>query len=131
MRGHPVLVHFFSSDCPLCDEGGRRIAGLIKELEPAGLIAVGAFQPRRDIASSLEDAIAESKRQCRIADHPCVADAAGELSQRFDNEWWPAYFIFDVAHRLRHYQMGNGAMEQLDSVLRECTLSAAPRESLD
>jgi thiol-disulfide isomerase/thioredoxin len=131
MCGHAVLVHFFSSDCPLCDEGARRIAGWIEEFGESGLTVVGAFQPRRDAASTSTDALAECEHHCRIAPHPCAADAAGELSLRFGNEWWPAYFVYDAAHRLRHYQMGNGAMERLDSVVRECALSAAPRESPD
>jgi thiol-disulfide isomerase/thioredoxin len=131
MRGHAVLVHFFSSDCPLCDEGARRIAGWIAEFGKVGLVVVGAFQPRRDVDSMSADALVECERHCGIAPHICAADAAGELSQRFGNEWWPAYFVYDAAHRLRHYQMGNEAMDRLDNVIRECALSAVPRESLD
>jgi thiol-disulfide isomerase/thioredoxin len=129
MRGRPVLVYFFSSDCPLCDEGARRIAQWVEELAPVGLVVIGAFQPRRDAVASSAAALAECERHSRIARHPCAADATGELSKRFANEWWPAYFVFDAAHRLRHYQMGNHAMDHLESVVRECALSAAPRES--
>jgi thiol-disulfide isomerase/thioredoxin len=129
LLGRAVLVHFFSSDCPLCDEGAHRIARWIDEFEPIGLVVVGAFQPRREAESTRAMALAECERHCRIARHPCAADAAGELSQRFGNEWWPAYFVYDTAHRLRHYQMGNEAMHRLESVLRECALSVAPPES--
>lgn len=131
MNGRAVLVHFFSSDCPLCDEGARRIAAWIEEFRESGLVVVGAFQPRRDVASTSADALAKCEHHCRIAPHPCAADAAGVLSQRFGSEWWPAYFVYDAAHRLRHHQMGNEAMERLDSVVRGCALSAAPRESPD
>jgi thiol-disulfide isomerase/thioredoxin len=131
IRGQAVVVHFFSSDCPLCDDGARHVARWIAEFGAIGLVVVGAFQPRRDVASTSADAMTECERYWRIAPHPCVADAAGELSKRFGNEWWPAYFVYDAAHRLRHYQMGNDGMQRLDSIVRECALSAVPRESPD
>lgn len=127
LRGRAVVVHFFSSNCPLCDEGARHIARWVADYAATGLVVIGAFQPRRDAVSTSADAMAECERYCRIARHPCAADAPGELSARFGNEWWPAYFVYDAAHRLRHYQMGNEDMSRLDAVVRQCAVSAAPR----
>ncbi len=120
LTGKPVVVHFFSSDCPLCDEGAHRIARWISSLAPMGLVVIGAFQPRHDTPASQAEALAECARHSRNAAHACVADCTGELAARFGNEWWPAYFVYDRAHRLRHYQMGNDGLDRLDALLNEC-----------
>lgn len=129
LAGRPVAVHFFSSDCPLCDQGAHRIARWISEFAAQDLVVVGAFQPRRDRPSTDDSARIECARQIRVAPHPCAVDVRGELAERFGNEWWPGYYVYDRAHRLRHVQTGNAALDLLDRAVAECVVSATPRGS--
>ena len=119
LAGNPVLVHFFSSGCPLCQEGMPAVRRLHAAFAPAGLIVVGAFQPRHDGNASLADA----ERECDVhvgPTHACAVDTRGILAARFENEWPPAYYVYDRSHLLRHYQMGNWNLEALDAVVQGC-----------
>lgn len=115
----PVLVHFFSSGCPLCREGVPAIRRMHATFSPDGLVVVGAYQPRQDIAATLADA----ERECDLhvsPTHPCALDADGILAARFGNSWPPAYYVYDRGHRLRHYQMGNWNLDALGTVIQRC-----------
>jgi thiol-disulfide isomerase/thioredoxin len=119
LAGKPVLVHFFSSGCPLCHEGMPAVRRLHTAYSPTGLVVVGAYQPRQDTVTSLADA----ERECDLhvgPAHPCAMDVDGILATRFGNEWPPAYYIYDRGHRLRHYQMGNWNLEALGAIIQGC-----------
>jgi hypothetical protein len=81
LAGKPVLVHFFSSGCPLCRDGMPVIRRLYSTYSAAGLMVVGAFQPRQDVKASLADA----ERECDLhigPTHACALDAGGILAAR-------------------------------------------------
>jgi thiol-disulfide isomerase/thioredoxin len=119
LAGKPVLVHFFSSGCPLCGKGMPTVRQLHATYAPAGLVVVGAFQLRQDVAATLADAERECDRHVGSG-HPCAVDIEGILAARFGNLWPPAYYVYDRSHRLRHYQMGNSNLESLDAIIQRC-----------
>jgi thiol-disulfide isomerase/thioredoxin len=113
----PVLVHFFSSGCPLCREGMPVVRRLHATYAAAGLIVVGAFQPRLDSAATLADA----ERECDLhigPTHACALDADGILTARFENTYPPAYYVYDRSHHLRHYQMGNWNLDAIGGIIQ-------------
>jgi len=117
LAGKPVLVHFFSSGCPLCREGAPTIDRLCATFAPTGLVVIGAYQPRQDSAATLADA----ERECDLhvgSTHACALDTGGILAARFENLWPPAYYVYDRGHRLRHYQMGNSNLEALENIIQ-------------
>jgi hypothetical protein len=119
LAGKPLLVHFFSSGCPLCREGMPVIRRLHATYASAGLMVVGAYQPRQDVRASLADA----ERECDLhigPTHACALDADGVLASRFENTWPPAYYVYDRSHRLRHYQMGNWNLEAIGGIIQGC-----------
>jgi thiol-disulfide isomerase/thioredoxin len=117
LAGKPVLVHFFSSGCPLCREGMPAVRRLHATFASAGLVVVGAYQPRQDIPTTLADA----ERECDLhvgPTHPCALDTEGTLAARFGNLWPPAYYVYDRSHLLRHYQMGNFNLAAVDRIIQ-------------
>jgi thiol-disulfide isomerase/thioredoxin len=117
LDGKPVLVHFFSSGCPLCRDGMPVIRRLHATYSAAGLMVVGAFQPRQDVKASLADA----ERECDLhvgPTHACALDAGGILAARFENTFPPAYYVYDRSHHLRHYQMGNWNLEAIGGIIK-------------
>jgi len=116
LAGMPVLVHFFSSGCPLCREGMPILRRLRDAHAPAGVVVIGAFQPRPDV----EATIADAERVCDLIVHDAhrsAADVEGVLAARFGHRWAPAYYVYDRAHRLRHFQVGNWNLDALAGVL--------------
>jgi thiol-disulfide isomerase/thioredoxin len=121
IAGKPVLVHFFSSGCPLCREGMPAVLRLGAAYELSGLVVIGAYQPRPEAQASIADA----ERECDLhvgPAHRCAVDSAGVLSARFGHTWAPAYYVYDRAHRLRHVQEGNWALESLAAVIERCVM---------
>jgi thiol-disulfide isomerase/thioredoxin len=119
LAGKPVLLHFFSSGCPLCHEGMPVVRRIHAAYASRGLIVIGAYQPRQNVKASLADA----ERECDLhigPTHACALDADGTLAERFGNEWSPAYCVYDRSNRLRHYQMGNWNLKALDAIIQGC-----------
>ena len=119
LAGKAVLVHFFSSGCPLCREGMPAVDLLRASYESSGLVVVGAYQPRPDAKATAAEAVRECDASVRPT-HVCALDVAGVLAQRFGNEWAPAYYVYDRSHRLRHYQMGNWNLDGIAAVIEGC-----------
>jgi thiol-disulfide isomerase/thioredoxin len=119
LEGKPVLVHFFSSGCPLCREGMPVIRRLHAAFAPRGLVVVGAYQPRPDAKAAPGDAGRESDLHIGPT-HACALDDDGVLAKRFENEWAPGYYIYDRSHFLRHYQMGNWNLDELAALIKGC-----------
>jgi thiol-disulfide isomerase/thioredoxin len=119
LAGKPLLVHFFSSGCPLCREGMPAVRRLHATFAPAGLVVVGAYQPQPDTKPTTADA----ERECDLhvgPTHACALDVEGVLAARFGNEWTPAYYVYDRSHRLRHYQMGNWNLDAIAAIIEGC-----------
>ena len=111
-----VLVHFWSSGCPLCHEGMRVIHRWRERYAPRGLQTIAVYQARPDARPEIEDAEREARALMRI-DYPCAFDGAGRLAAAFENPYAPGYFFFDRDGRLRHRQMGNTGLARLDPLI--------------
>lgn len=116
LAGKAVLVHFFSSGCPLCSEGMPVVHRLREAFGASGLIVVGAYQPRPDSTATEAEAEATCDRIVH-GGHRCASDAGGVLATRFGHRFAPAYYVFDRAHRLRHFQEGNWNLDALEDVI--------------
>ena len=117
LAGKAVFVHFFSSGCPLCSEGMTVVRRVREEFAASGLVVIGAYQPRPD--GNATDDEAESMCDTFVrGEYRCAADSSGVLAARFGHRWAPAYYVFDRAHRLRHFQEGNWNLEALDEAIK-------------
>lgn len=114
----PVLVHFWTTGCPLCHEGARTIARLRKRFAATGLIAIAVFQPRLEEQPELAR-VENDARSLMGIDYPCAFDVDRALERAFGSEYTPTYwfFDFDAVHRLRHRHMGNAGFAMLETVM--------------
>jgi thiol-disulfide isomerase/thioredoxin len=117
LAGKAVLVHFFSSGCPLCSEGMPAVHRVREAFETAGLVVIGVYQPRAEFTATESEAEKVCDRIVHGA-HRCAADALGVLAARFGHRWAPAYYVYDRAHRRRHFQEGNWHVDALDEVIQ-------------
>jgi hypothetical protein len=125
-RGRPVLIEFFDfcrvqslRTLPYVRAWHERYAG-----EGLRVISVHApgYEPGRDEAVARE-AIA------RLGiEHPVCLDTQFELWQLYDNEGWPARYLFDGQSRLAHFHYGEGGYAETEEVVQE--LLGVERERL-
>ncbi|WP_309119149.1 redoxin family protein [Paenibacillus sp.] len=120
LTGKPTLVHFWAASCKTCREG----LPLVNEWhrtyggpDGAGLQTIGVHVPR---TAEDEDVGAAAERIVRYAiSHPVLLDGDRAAAAAFRNECVPAYYVFDRAGRLRHYQTGERGLGLLEQRIRK------------
>jgi len=112
LAGKPLLVHFWSLSCSICHNVAEDVAKWQAEYGPRGLEVISVHQPRSadelDIAKVTQDALGPMSLTW-----PCAIDNEHTLVQRFENQFVPAYYVFDHDHKLVHRQAGDRGFERL------------------
>jgi hypothetical protein len=125
-RGRPMLVEFWD----LCRPNSMRTLPYVKEWHEryaqAGLRVIGVHSPGFD-ASRDEDAVRAAVRRLGIG-HAVLIDSELQLWQEYENEGWPARYLFDGRARLFEYHYGEGAYEETELAIQQ--LVGVEREPL-
>jgi hypothetical protein len=116
-RGRPVLIEFFD----FCRVSSLRTLPYVRAwheryaADGLRVISVHApgFPPGRD-----EDVVRAAIERLGI-EHPVCLDTRFELWQLYDNEGWPARYLFDGASRLAHFHYGEGGYAETEQVVLE------------
>ena len=116
LAGRPVLVQFWSISCYLCHDVAQQVNAWRDKYEAQGLAFVAVHQPRSqaelDIEAVKKDALDEMKLT-----QPCAIDNDHAIVERFQNQYVPAYYLFDRAHQLRHFQAGDKGYDRIESAI--------------
>jgi thiol-disulfide isomerase/thioredoxin len=108
----PLLVHFWSISCYICHDVAAQVAGWRERFEPQGLRFVAIHQPRGpeelDVAKVTVDALG-----AMALTQACAVDNEHALVDRFQNQFVPAYYVFDRSHQLRHFQAGDKGYDRI------------------
>lgn len=116
LDGRPVLVHFWSISCYICHNTVDQVNGWRDKYAKEGLAFISIHQPRSeaelDVEAVRKDALEEMKMT-----QPCAIDNEHTLVERFQNQFVPAYYLFDRNHELRHFQAGDKGYERIESAI--------------
>lgn len=123
--GRPLLVHFWSTGCPLCHDGAALVGEWRASHGPDALDVVAIFSPRPEATSIDLDAIRRDARDVMRIEHPCIVDRRRELGTLFDCPYSPGYFVFDGDGKLRHRQLGNDALASIGALLDRLVVKAS------
>jgi thiol-disulfide isomerase/thioredoxin len=125
-RGRPMLVEFWD----FCRPNSLRTLPYVKawheRYADAGLRVIGVHCPGFD-ASREEQAVREAVARLGIS-HPVLIDSSFELWQDYENEGWPARYLFDGHARLFDFHYGEGAYAETELAIQE--LLGVEREPL-
>jgi hypothetical protein len=116
-RGRPVLIEFWD----FCRVSSLRTLPYLRawhrRYASAGLRVVSVhapgFEPSRD-----EAAARAAVRRLEI-EHPVALDTDFALWDLFDNEGWPARYLFDGAGTLVDYHLGEGGYRETEEAIQE------------
>lgn len=111
--GKPVLVHFWSISCGMCKESLPEVSKL-KEQYPT-LQLVGIHMPRSEKDTDIP-AVKKTIEQYELK-HPQGIDNLHQVVDRFENEFVPAFYLFDEKGQLRHRSAGEKALSVLKNPL--------------
>ncbi|WP_144469939.1 TlpA family protein disulfide reductase [Bacillus pumilus] len=107
----PTLIHFWSVSCHLCKEAMPQVNQFRDEYKDQ-LNVVAVHMPRSEDDLDL-DKIKEVANEHEIT-QPIFVDSDHKLTEAFENEYVPAYYVFDKTGALRHFQAGGSGMKMLE-----------------
>ncbi|MDE3838352.1 thiol-disulfide oxidoreductase [Bacillus methanolicus] len=107
----PTLIHFWSISCHLCKEAMPQVNQFRDEFKDK-LNVVAVHMPRSENDLDIED-IKKVAAEHEIT-QPIFVDSEFKLADAFENQYVPAYYVFDKDGNLRHYQAGGGGMKMLE-----------------
>lgn len=125
-RGRPVLVEFWD----FCRVSSLRTLDYAKAWHERyaedGLRVVSVHCPGFDVSQD-EDAVRAAVARLAI-EHPVLIDSGFKLWAAYDNEGWPARYLFDGEHHLREFHYGEGGYAETELAIQE--LLGIEREQL-
>ncbi|MGB2992326.1 MAG: TlpA disulfide reductase family protein [Paenisporosarcina sp.] len=107
----PTLIHFWSVSCGLCKEAMPEV-NAFRDQYKNELNVIAVHMPRSEKDMDLTD-IKKIAAQHDIT-QPIYVDNDMKLTDAFDNQYVPAYYVFDKAGQLRHFQAGGSGMKMLE-----------------
>jgi thiol-disulfide isomerase/thioredoxin len=107
----PTLIHFWSVSCGLCKEAMPEV-NAFRDQYKKELNVIAVHMPRSEKDMDLID-IKEIAAQHDIT-QPIFVDNDMKLTDAFDNQYVPAYYVFDKDGQLRHFQAGGSGMKMLE-----------------
>jgi thiol-disulfide isomerase/thioredoxin len=112
LAGKPLLVHFWSLSCSICHNVADDVAKWQAAYGPRGLAMIAVHQPRGPEELDVAKVAADAAGAMRIG-WPCAVDNDHALVERFENQFVPAYYLYDREHKLVHRQAGDRGFERL------------------
>jgi thiol-disulfide isomerase/thioredoxin len=106
----PTLVHFWSVSCGLCKEAMPNINKFRDDFKDE-LNVIAVHMPRSEKDLDIEQ-VKEVAAEHDIT-QPIFVDNDHTLTDAFENEYVPAYYVFDAEGKLRHFQAGGDGMKML------------------
>lgn len=107
----PTLIHFWSVSCHMCKEAMPDVNSFRDKYKDE-LNVVAVHMPRSEDDVDLEN-IKEVAAEHDITQSIFV-DSELKLNDAFENQYVPAYYVFDKDGQLRHFQAGGSGMKMLE-----------------
>lgn len=107
----PTLFHFWSISCHLCKEAMPQVNQFRDDFE-GKLNVVAVHMPRSEDDLNLEE-IKKVATEHSIT-QPIFVDSELKFADALENQYVPAYYVFDKEGKLRHFQAGGGGMKMLE-----------------
>ena len=122
LRGHAVLVDFWTYTCINCIRTLPFVEGLYAHYHRSGLEVVGVETPEftfEQVASNVRQAVASDGIR-----YPVVQDNRYGTWNAYQNEYWPAEYLIDASGQVRHTQFGEGNYKPDEAAVRELLYEA-------
>lgn len=116
LEGKPVLVHFWAISCHMCKESLPQINEWREEFgKQYNLQVIGIHMPRSEKDTEIEP-VKETIAEYELM-HPVAIDNGHKVTDAFENEFVPAFYLFDEKNQLRHFQAGEKGLQMVEQRL--------------
>jgi thiol-disulfide isomerase/thioredoxin len=116
LKGKVVLVDFWTYSCINCLRTLPFLKSLNLKYSPYGLVIVGVHTPEfafEGDPGNVDRAIKENG-----ITYPVALDAGYGTWNAYNNEYWPADYLFDASGQLRETNFGEGNYDETEQAVR-------------
>jgi cytochrome c biogenesis protein CcdA/thiol-disulfide isomerase/thioredoxin len=117
LRGHVVLVDFWTYSCINCLRALPYVEAWAKKYRDEGLVVIGVHAPEFAFEKNIDNVRAADKRLG--IDYPVAIDNNYAIWRGFNNEYWPAHYFIDAKGQIRHHHFGEGGYAESERVIQE------------
>ncbi|MFS8085969.1 MAG: peptide-methionine (R)-S-oxide reductase MsrB, partial [Acidobacteriota bacterium] len=117
LRGHVVLVDFWTFGCYNCRNTLPSIKSWDARYRDQGLTIIGVHTPELDAERNVENVRREvAALQIR---YPVLTDNDYATWKAYKVEAWPTMFLLDKSGRIRWMHMGEGAYDEAEQMIKK------------
>jgi cytochrome c biogenesis protein CcdA/thiol-disulfide isomerase/thioredoxin len=124
LRGHVVLVDFWTYSCINCQRTLPHIEAWSRNYANDGLVVVGVSTPE----FNFEHVVSNVKSQAADLGvrYPVAIDNDYKTWDAYKNEYWPADYLIDAQGDVRHVSFGEGGYSDTEGLIRQLLAAAHP-----
>lgn len=115
LKGHVTLVHFWAVSCGICKPHLPTLNEWRTQYEPQGVRFVSIHMPRQEADTNVDD-VKKAIEQYGI-EQPTAVDNMHGVTDAFQNEFVPAYYVFDEQGQLRLYMSGEKVLPNVQQTI--------------
>ncbi len=127
LKGKVVVVDFWTYSCINCLRSLPHVRAWAETYSSKGLVVIGIHSPEfafEKVPANVEKAV----RDLGIH-YPVAIDSDHVIWNRFNNQYWPAHYIFDRKGKLREQHFGEGDYEKSEELIRRLLAEGGPGPS--
>ena len=113
----PLLIYFWATSCHVCHATMPKLQAWREKFVPRGLKMVAIHCPRMQSDTNIEK-VKEAITEFGIVE-PCGVDNKHKAKKSFENEIWPAFFLFDEDRNLVRRAAGLSGLSMLEPIAEE------------
>jgi len=128
LRGHVVLVDFWTYSCINCQRSLPHVEAWYARYHKYGLDIIGVQAPE----FAFEHVISNIKSAAKSlgVKYPIAVDNNLTTWTAYSNQYWPAEYLIDAKGVIRHVDYGEGNYNGTESLIRQLLVAANPTEKL-
>lgn len=117
LENHLVFVHFWAVSCHTCHEIMDQVTA-IRDQHP-DLKFIGVHMPQSEADTDIQRV--EKDLEEYGLTHPIFVDNAHAITKNFENQFVPAFYLFDKEGKLNFRAAGDNFMDRLREKVAELT----------
>ncbi len=112
LKGHVVLIDFWTYSCINCLRTLPYIEAWAKKYKDGGLVVIGVHSPEFAFEKDVDN-VKNAVRDYGVT-YPVALDNDYKIWNAFNNEYWPADYLIDVTGHIRHQNSGEGGYAETE-----------------
>jgi cytochrome c biogenesis protein CcdA/thiol-disulfide isomerase/thioredoxin len=121
LKGHVVLVDFWTYSCINCLRSIPYVRAWAERYKNSGLVVIGVHTPEFAFEKDLDN-VRRAVGELKIS-YPVALDNDYKIWKAFSNSYWPADYLVDATGHIRFHHFGEGkygeSEQQIQQLLKE------------